>query len=217
MTRTNENNPPNGHCGDRDPENQGADERNSSPKEPKLTKGERKEIERREAIKKAAQEAREKAGILWELEQGDDVEIAECIAKDLPAKYLSEIVYAEGNFWRYEKTNWVILHRDEIRKHAHQYSGLFYGTTGRRLQLNKPRLDSIIYELGVKLAQESKFAVCPGGVNCLDGFVVWETGVRHSSHTHLIIFSVMCYPAIGTHRVGITGSRCQRLPYYPDC
>jgi hypothetical protein len=157
----------------------------SSSETPKLSKAERKAIERKKAIEKAAQEAREKAGIEWELEQGDDVEIAECIAQDLLGKY-GEIVYAEGDFWRYRDTHWVVLSRSEIRKHAHRYSGLFYGTTGRRLQLNRPRLDSIIYELSVKLAQESKFVACSTGVNCLDGFVVWADGqptlVPHSPH-----------------------------------
>ena len=104
------------------------------------------------------------------LEIGSDVEIAMCMAAGLCG-----VVWCEGEFWRYIGTHWEPIPRDAIRRSAQAYDGHLWGYQGRRVRLGKARIDSILHELAVMLSQPDFFAAHPLGINCLNGFISFET------------------------------------------
>src|SRR5690606_38470795 len=85
------------------------------------------------------------AGIII-LKGGDDVEIAECVAKDMQSEY-GQIVYDEGNFWRYMRTAWEAIADEDLWKAVHRYSRAAYTTpagTPALVALNASRTKSVI-------------------------------------------------------------------------
>lgn len=107
------------------------------------------------------------------LEIGSDVEIATRVCKDLQRAF-GEIVYAEGNFWRYQDTLWCPFPDHELRLAAHDYDGAFFKSPSgepSRVKLSKSRIDSILHEMTAQLAAPGFFSEIPVGINCASGFI----------------------------------------------
>ena len=114
------------------------------------------------------------AGIII-LKGGDDVEIAECVAKDMQSEY-GQIVYDEGNFWRYMRTAWEAIADEDLWKAVHRYSRAAYTTpagTPALVALNASRTKSVIECMARHLTAAEFFAAAVTGINCASGFIVF--------------------------------------------
>ncbi|MDD3182189.1 MAG: toprim domain-containing protein [Alphaproteobacteria bacterium] len=104
---------------------------------------------------------------------GSDIEIAGRVREDLIDRY-GPVLYAEGSFWRYGKTQWEPIEEQELRLCVHAYDGAPYQTPRgekARVKLSKGRVDSVLNELMVVLKKEDFFADAPSGINCASGFI----------------------------------------------
>src|SRR5262249_31356702 len=98
-----------------------------------------------------ASEARNSPHPLQPLTVGSDVEIAAAVAEDLKAAF-GEVPYADGSFWRFAETRWLALTEQELRLGIHRYDGVWFSPKSR-VRLSKNRINSVIHELGMMLAQ----------------------------------------------------------------
>jgi P4 family phage/plasmid primase-like protien len=103
------------------------------------------------------------------LNRGSDIEIAERVIRDIDARHGS-FIFCEGEFWRYDKTHWLAIDSAELRRAVHPYDGATYGD-GKIIKLSKARIDSVIYEMGAKLAHKNFFVDRSTGINCASGFI----------------------------------------------
>jgi phage/plasmid-associated DNA primase len=102
---------------------------------------------------------------------GSDVEIAEHLQVDLQAKY-GEVVFCEGEFWHYGKTQWSKISRTELWLGSSVYNGAAHGKTGKGIiRQNSNRIESIIKHLERLHDKPGFFNNTARGVNCLSGFV----------------------------------------------
>jgi phage/plasmid-associated DNA primase len=113
--------------------------------------------------------------VQW-LNIGSDVEIAGRVAGDLSQEF-GEVVFDEGDFWRYVGTHWEAIDQNAARLAVHRYDGAPYHTpTGEAVvQLSKGRVNSVLNEMGAKLAQRDFFAEAPAGINCASGFIEFDS------------------------------------------
>jgi len=87
-----------------------------------------------------------------------------------------EIVFADGDFWRYRGSHWEALNQPATRRTVHNYDGATYLTPAgddKAVQLTKARVDSTLHEMSAKLAQSDFFADAPAGINCASGFIAF--------------------------------------------
>ena len=104
---------------------------------------------------------------------GSDVEIAEHLKFDLQAKY-GKVVFCEGEFWQYAKTQWSKISRTELWLGVSVYNGSAYGKAGRSLiKLNASRIESTLKHLEKLHDSPGFFDNAARGVNCLSGFVAF--------------------------------------------
>jgi phage/plasmid-associated DNA primase len=120
------------------------------------------------------------------LKIGSDVEIADRVAAEL-AREFGEIVFADGDFWRYGGSHWEALDQPATRRTVHNYDGATYLTPAGNdaaVQLTKTRVDSVLHEMGAKLAQPDFFADASPGINCASGFIAFAANGRPSLLPH---------------------------------
>lgn len=121
-----------------------------------------------------------------ELDVGSDVEIARQLLEELSDRH-GRIVYAEGEFWRYDKSHWKALAAHELRLLVHLFDGArFDSPKGDRstVKLTRYRIDSVLYECAAMCADPDFFYEPAVGINCASGFIEFSDGgtpqlVRH--------------------------------------
>src|SRR5207248_179875 len=82
----------------------------------------------------------------FDLRIGSDVEIAQRVIERLEELY-GQIVFAEGRFWRFDRTHWMALDDDHLARFIHRVDGATYLSGNDKPQivrLNKSRVASII-------------------------------------------------------------------------
>ncbi len=110
------------------------------------------------------------------LDIGSDVEIAHRVADDLRERY-GEVVFDEGEFWRFNGTHWQPIDRgSDLRLAVHLYDGAKYpgSDDDRVVRLNKARVDSTLNEMAALLRQADFFAGAETGINCRSGFIRFD-------------------------------------------
>ena len=110
----------------------------------------------------------------FDLRIGSDVEIAQRIIERLEELY-GQIVFAEGRFWRFDRTHWMALDDDHLARFIHRVDGAMYLSGDDKPQivrLNKSRVVSIIDATQKYRHQADFFASPPRGINCESGFIV---------------------------------------------
>jgi hypothetical protein len=116
------------------------------------------------------------------LEIGSDVEIAERVATDFRQEF-GEVVFADGEFWRYVGTHLQPI-ADAIKRRAvHFDDGALYQTaTGEpaTVKLGKGRVDSVLHEMGSMLARPDFFEDAWVGINCASGFIAFDAAGQPS-------------------------------------
>jgi hypothetical protein len=103
------------------------------------------------------------------LARGSDIEIAKRVIADLQSQR-ETVVFCDGTFWYYDDTHWRAIDGAELRCAVHSYDGVGYGAKGV-VKLGKPRVDSVINEMGAMLSRKDFFAERPEGINCVTGFI----------------------------------------------
>jgi P4 family phage/plasmid primase-like protien len=110
----------------------------------------------------------------FDLQIGSDVEIAQRIIERLEELY-GPIVFAEGRFWRFDRTHWMALDDDHLARFIHRADGATYLSGDGKLQivkLNKSRVVSIIDAALKYRRQANFFASPPRGINSESGFII---------------------------------------------
>ena len=116
------------------------------------------------------------------LEIGSDVEIAERVATDFRQEF-GEVLFADGEFWRYVGTHWQPIADAIARRAVHLYDGALYQTaTGEpaTARLSKGRVDSVLHEMGSMLARPDFFEGAWVGINCASGFIAFDAAGQPS-------------------------------------
>lgn len=116
------------------------------------------------------------------LATGSDVEIATCLQPKLAATY-GEIVFCEDRFWRYDKTRWTVIPRDELWLLATEYDGQPSGKKGN-IKLDARHLSSILTIHEKRYSQPGFFDTAAQGVNCRSGFVTFAADGNPSLVPH---------------------------------
>jgi phage/plasmid-associated DNA primase len=120
------------------------------------------------------------------LDIGSDVEIAERVAADFRQEF-GEVVFADGDFWRYGGTHWRPIEHVTARRAVHLYDGAIYQTPCAQpvaVKLSKGRIDSVLHEMGAMLARPDFFAEAPTGINCASGFIAFDATGQPSLLPH---------------------------------
>jgi phage/plasmid-associated DNA primase len=107
---------------------------------------------------------------------GSDVEIAYGVAKDL-INESGKPVFDDGWIHRYDGKRWVRITEVEERRAVHCYDGTYYKTAADGdaiIQLYKSKIDSILNEARVVMAQPGFFKGAPTGINCASGFIRFD-------------------------------------------
>lgn len=104
---------------------------------------------------------------------GSDVEIANCMLESLTMEF-GQIVHAEGEFWRFSKTNWEKISQSDLRILVHKFDGKKYFFNGGKqgiVKLSRSRIDSILHEAAAISAAMGFFDSPEIGINCTSGFI----------------------------------------------
>lgn len=125
---------------------------------------------RRQKERDKADEQSNLTQIQHKLTHGSDVEIARHLKLRLKALF-GDIVCAEGAIWRYNETHWEAMDDDHVRQMAMGFDGIRIGAK-RFVRLSKSRLDSILNEMKVMIANRDFFAEPETGINCASGFIM---------------------------------------------
>jgi len=116
------------------------------------------------------------AQIRKRLEVGSDVEISTSALNDLFQQH-KKIIYTEGAFWYYDKTDWQAFPEHYLRLVIHTYDGVHYETPSGEescVKLGKSRIDSILHEMSAQVTEEVFFVDIPEGINCANGFITLD-------------------------------------------
>jgi phage/plasmid-associated DNA primase len=133
---------------------------------------EEKAAKRAEALRISEERTTERKKAVDEgtaLARGSDVGIAE----DFIETMLKGAVYAEGKFWKFDRTHWCEISQHTVEKKVHKYDGMSTGD-GFAIFLGQGRIKSIIAIVTAKLAQPDFFAKAPAGFNCETGFIEFD-------------------------------------------
>ena len=114
------------------------------------------------------------------LEHGDHP----VLAKYLERKYLEGVVYAEGAFWRYEKTHWKAIPAHELSRLVQKLSGLTHGENRAKVFISKNSAASILGFLADNLAQPDFFERPKQGINAANCFISFEADGTPVSMEH---------------------------------
>jgi len=104
---------------------------------------------------------------------GSDIEIAQRCIERLEELY-GPLVFADGKFWRFDRTHWSALDDDQLARFVHRADGVSYLNGDDKLQtvkLNKSRVNSIIDAMVKYRHDHEFFAGAPRGINCESGFI----------------------------------------------
>lgn len=107
------------------------------------------------------------------LSVGSDVELANRVLADMTEKY-GEIVFDEGESWRYEAMQWWSIPVHDLRRAVHTYDGALVVTprgSVSYIKLNKSRVDSVLNEMQALTIKIGFFVDAPVGINCMSGFI----------------------------------------------
>jgi P4 family phage/plasmid primase-like protien len=110
---------------------------------------------------------------LQTLSIGSDVEIAYRVVQDMQNRF-GEIVFAEGEFYRYVKTHWEPIEEADARIIVHAYDGAYYAKN-KQVKLTKGHINSVLNEAGAVLAQPDFFSRSAVGINCANGFITFNS------------------------------------------
>jgi phage/plasmid-associated DNA primase len=127
--------------------------------------------------RKSRAEERRKARGPVELQVGDDAELAEYLVNS----QMRDVVYAEGSFWRYERTHWKAIPDHLLSAMVRKLSGMPYGESGK-VNISGKRIDSIIRVLADILTKLEFFEQASHGINAANCFISFRDGklVRHA-------------------------------------
>jgi phage/plasmid-associated DNA primase len=103
------------------------------------------------------------------LEIGSDNEIAEHLHADL-SRECEHVLHDLGNIHVWSDDHWRRLERTEILECIRRFDGV-RPSEGRRIQLNRARIDSVRHILEGILDRPGFFDATPVGINCRNGFV----------------------------------------------
>jgi putative DNA primase/helicase len=120
------------------------------------------------------------------LEIGSDVEIAQRVATDFRQEF-GEVVFADGEFWRYVGPQWQPIVNVIARRAVHLYDGALYQTAAGEpatVKLGKGRVDSVLHEMGSMLARPDFFEDAWVGINCASGFIAFDAAGQPSLLPH---------------------------------
>jgi hypothetical protein len=95
--------------------------------------------------------------VLPPLQLGSDVEIANCVAQLLQQQH-GEIIFSEGQFWRYLGSHWRQFDGHELRLAVHRYDGATVPGTPTRVKLSKTKVDSVLNEMQAIQARPEFFS-----------------------------------------------------------
>jgi P4 family phage/plasmid primase-like protien len=98
-----------------------------------------------------------------------------------------DIVFADGDLWRYGVTHWQAFDQSTLRLAVHTYDGAIYEPPSGKpaaVKLSKGHVDSTLHEMGAMLARPSFFDDAATGINCASGFIVFEATGEPSLHAH---------------------------------
>jgi P4 family phage/plasmid primase-like protien len=105
---------------------------------------------------------------------GSDFELGRRALQDLRQKY-GQIIFTEGDFYRYHDTQWVVLTSQELHNEIEKYDGYFYVTPPKTdikiIKLNCNKKNSAIHTMEQGASCKDFFKGAPLGVNCANGFI----------------------------------------------
>lgn len=120
------------------------------------------------------------------LDIGSDVEIAQKLHEFLCRQY-GDIVYCEGQFWRFCSTHWEPIDENELRRICHLFDGATYPSAANRenvVRLGKGRIDSVIRECQSICNEPEFFSTTALGINCASGFIQFNKDGEPQLHPH---------------------------------
>jgi hypothetical protein len=107
------------------------------------------------------------------LEIGSDLEIARFCINEMFANS-GHYVYSEGSFYHWTGRIWAELGDVDIQKNfVSRYDGAHYGSSGV-IRLDQHKVKSVIKFIAQEIQIDDFFRDGPLGVNCQNGFVVFD-------------------------------------------
>lgn len=116
------------------------------------------------------------------LDIGSDNEIAEQLCAELSREF-EHVVHDLGEIHVWSSDHWRRLDRAEMLERIRRFDGS-RPAEGRRVQLNRARIDSIRHIVDGILDHPGFFDVAPIGINCRDGFVTFDAEGSPSLAAH---------------------------------
>jgi hypothetical protein len=110
------------------------------------------------------------------LDVGSDVEIARRVAQAFRREF-DEVLFADGDFWRYDGTHWMPIEGPTARQAVHLYDGAIYQNPSGKpsaVRLGKGRIDSVLHEMSAMLNRADFFVSARVGINCVSGFITFD-------------------------------------------
>ena len=114
--------------------------------------------------------------------RGSDVEIAHRSCNDVRHQW-GNVVYCEGEFWRYDGVHWERILEEELRQFVHYYDGAPVGAEGA-VKLSSGKVSGIINEMRHVLCRRRFFNDAPSGINCAGGFIRFSEDGQPSLEPH---------------------------------
>ena len=108
---------------------------------------------------------------------GSDFEVGRRTLQDLRQKY-GQIIFTDGDFYRYKETHWVALTSKELHDEIEKYDGYSYWNPEKDsnvrikvLKLNASKKNSALHTMEQGASSKDFFKEAPVGVNCTNGFI----------------------------------------------
>lgn len=108
--------------------------------------------------------------VVW----GSEVEIAGILARELSADRGGHIVWAEGHFWEFGRTQWSEIPEQRMRLMVHQFDGAHVGPKGTPLKVGKRTIDGALNELSSILGKQDFFERTTIGINAANGVITFD-------------------------------------------
>lgn len=116
------------------------------------------------------------------LEIGSDNEIAEQLCGELSREF-EHVVHDLGKIHVWSSDHWRLLDRADMLERIRRFDGV-RPAEGRRVQLNRARIDSIQHIVDGILDHPGFFDIAPIGINCRNGFVTFDAQGSPSIAAH---------------------------------
>jgi P4 family phage/plasmid primase-like protien len=105
---------------------------------------------------------------------GSDFEIGRRSLQDLRQKH-GNVIFTEGDFYRYQETQWVALTPKELHDEIEKYDGYPYSNPDKNetklIKLNASKKNSAIHTMEHGASSQDFFKETPLGINCANGFI----------------------------------------------